>query len=516
MDRYLLWGVIGFAFGILLYAYFPLGVSGALALVLLGTVLSGFFVLRKEQKTLLLASVLLLGAALGASRVLLMPHALPDAFVPLLDSKLTIEGVVVVDPDVRETNQRLTIEVAREGEKTNVLVIAPRFPSVRYGEHVEASGTLQKPEPFETNGGRTFAYDRFLEKDGVFAVLSRASLEVVAPRAGVWSSVRGALSDLKFWGIDALSAALPEPHASLASGLLLGGKQGLGKDLLNDFITAGLVHIVVLSGYNVSIVADFVMRVFGFFSRAAAPFIGGFSILAFVLMAGAGPASVRAGIMAAIALYARATGRTYEALRALVASGLCMLLWNPLTLPYDPGFQLSFLATLGLIFGVPLLTPRLTFLKSTFLIEVVAATVCAQIAVLPLLLYQNGLFSMVALPANVLVLPLVPFAMLLSFIALIAGALLPGVAPLIAFPAYLVLSYFTGIVEFVANLPLAAISLPAFPFIVSLLAYAGLTAWVWKLMREIDQSKLDVTIQTPRHTGAGKPSSLTGTQQKEQ
>ena len=224
------------------------------------------------------------------------------------------------------------------------------------------------------------------------------------------------------------------------------------------------------------IVADAVFRVFGFLSQKSAAIAAGVTILSFVLAAGAGAASVRAGIMATIALYGRATGRTYHAVRALIVAGVLMVLWNPLTLMFDPGFQLSFIATLGLIYGAPITERWFSFVKIAMLKEIIASTVAAQIAVLPLLLYQNGLLSLIALPANVMVLPLVPFAMLASAIAGAAGFLIPAAAPVFAFPAYLLLSYITGVVEIAAHLPYAAVTLPAFPFWVVVVSYA-LLGW---------------------------------------
>ena len=481
MDgRLLLTGVGGFFLGILLYSFSGFGwfsISYALLISAL------FFILwtHKKEATHLTVGVLALGILLGALRTELVPKTLPDEFQSMVGSERTIEGRVVADPDIRENNQRLTVELKGEKANTNVLVVAPLFPKVSYGETVRATGVLALPEPFETTGGRVFRYDRFLAKDGVFMVLEQASLEVVAPRSGVVFEARGALSDFKFEGMRALAAALPEPQASLAGGLILGGKQGLGKELLQDFITSGLVHIVVLSGYNVMIVADAVFRVFGLLSKQWAAGFAVATIFSFVLAAGAGAASIRAGIMAAIALYGRATGRTYDAFRALLVAGVAMLLWNPLVLAYDPGFQLSFIATLGLIFGAPLTERWFSFIPLKFLREIVSSTVAAQIAVLPLLLYQNGLLSLVALPANVLVLPFVPLAMLLSAIAGAAGLLLPSVAPYLGFPAYVALSYITGVVEIAANVPFAAISLPSFPFALVVVTYAALGVLVVKL-----------------------------------
>ena len=178
--------------------------------------------------------------------------------------------------------------------------------------------------------------------------------------------------------------------------------------------------------------------------------------------------------MACIALFARASGRRYDALRALCFVLLILLLWNPLSLAYDPGFELSFVATLGLILGTPLIEPRLAFLRYETLREITATTIAAQIAVLPLLLWQTGNLSLVSVPANVLVSLVIPLAMGLSFIAGLVGIILPVIATLAGIPAYLLLSYIIAVAEFSASLPLAHVILPSFSICFVALAYTGL------------------------------------------
>ncbi len=473
-------GSAGFALGIVCAVYLPLGWHGALWFLCLGAVFFLFSIRLSVRPTSFLLGILFVTASFGAFRVAYLSE---EVHSTKENTFTEVVGVVVDDPDVRETSVRLTIETQIDGEDTRVLVVAPPFPSVRYGETVRAEGVLTRPEAFSTNGDHVFHYDQFLKKDGTSFILERAHVEVVSPRRGVKDSLRGFFSDLNFKGTEALSIALPEPHASLAGGLLLGGKQGLGASLLESFIITGLVHIVVLSGYNVMIVAEAVYRSFRLFARRFAVPAAVATVGAFVLIAGAGSASVRAGLMAGIALFGRATGKTYDASRALCVALVAMLLWNPLLLTYDPGFQLSFIATLGLIFGAPIAERFLSFMHSPFLRSIIASTISAQIAVLPLLLYQNGLLSLVSLPANIVVLPLVPLAMALSTIALLGGLVIPAVAPFIALPAYFVLSFITTVTEFLASLPFSAVSVPAFPFVYVLLSYITLVLFVWWVSR---------------------------------
>ena len=216
--------------------------------------------------------------------------------------------------------------------------------------------------------------------------------------------------------------------------------------------------------------------------------------------------------MAVIALYARATGRSYAASRALFVAVFLMLVWNPLYLVFDPGFGLSVAATAGIIWLAPIIEAFIDrrakgkgflrvimhsaaptsvgaersqklFSPSGFLTNTVATTLAAQIAVLPLLLYDIGLFSLVALPANILVNPLVPLAMASAAIAgvvgMTIGPFVPLITTIVGFPALILMRYFIFIAEESSALPFAAFSLERFPFLFVLAAYAFLAYIAW-------------------------------------
>lgn len=475
-DRILLAGLAGFAGGILCRSLFffswhvmVLALMASAALVLIS--------LMRRSFLYLVAAAFLFGAGLGVVRVLIEPDGPSQDLASKIGTEVTFSAKVDDEPDLRETMQRIRVRTD-SGER--VLVVAPLYPSVDVGDEIDVTGTLQRPEPFATDGGRVFRYDRFLAKDHVFVSVERASIEKASSSTLLVDRIQVLLLSTKDAFQAGLANALPEPYAALASGLITGGKQGLGKGLLDAFVLSGLVHIVVLSGYNVMIVAEAVMRSLGFLSRRGAAIAAGAVIGLFVLIAGAGAASVRAGLMAGLALTARATGRTYAVLRALAFAGFVMLLVNPLILAFDPGFQLSFIATLGLVLGAPIISAALGFVKSAFWRELLASTLAAQIAVLPLLLYQTGLLSFVSVPANLLVLPLVPLAMLLSAIAGAVGFIIPVLGPVVGLPALIVLSYIVYVAQTLAELPLASVTVPQFPFMLVILAYAGLVYWIAK------------------------------------
>ncbi|MFA7310071.1 MAG: ComEC/Rec2 family competence protein, partial [Candidatus Paceibacterota bacterium] len=205
-------------------------------------------------------------------------------------------------------------------------------------------------------------------------------------------------------------------------------------------------------------------------------------VVFFVLMSGGAASAIRAGAMAVLAMYARLSGRLFIAVRALAVVAAVMVAWNPYILAFDPSFQLSALATLGLVLLTPHIAVRLGFMSERFGIrEIIASTISTQIAVLPLLLYQNGNLSIVSLPANLLALIPVPFAMFASFIAAAGGMLFGSYAVVLALPAYVLLSYIIRVAQFFASFPYASVSVPAFSPWFMFAAYGVLIVAVWML-----------------------------------
>ena len=460
--------------------------------ILLMATLIGAVAFLKPRRVYSLASVFFIFVAIGMIRAAVADTPLPISFASDIRHRVSYGGVVVSDPDVRDTNQRMQVRVTKGGKSTNVLAVTSRNTDVAVGDRISVSGTLLVPEPFADDNGRIFRYDKYLERDGVRFILNYAYIRIESHAP--WYSVPAFLARAKHTFTNGMNAALPEPYSSLASGIVIGGKSGLGNELKGEFTRSGLIHIVVLSGHNVMIVASWVIAFFIFvFARVESVFgkriprgtsiaAGAAALVLFVGIAGFSATAIRAALMALIALYARATGKTYVAGRALFFVILLMLIWNPLYLAFDPGFGLSVAATAGLIWIAPLIEQWFIRLKNELLRGVIATTLSAQIAVLPLLLYQTGNLSLVAIPANVIAALLVPFAMAFSYLAGFGGILFSSLAPIfsiiIGMPAYFAAAFLIWIAKTSAALPLAAFTLPHFPFWLTLLAYSGLIYFV--------------------------------------
>lgn len=489
---------VAFAGGIFVRSVFDIGNAFAYALVVLGGVLLfwwywGVGTRAPQGARVLLVSLACLCAALGILRFDISTRNERDTlFDNHLDTKVVVEGVIIREVDERANTAQLTVHAeSTDAVPTdrNILVVTDRFPSFEYGDRVKVNGMLKRPETFETELGRTFDYPGYLSVRGITYTISRAKVEKIAEGEG--NIVLTTLFLLKHAFIDRVESLLPEPHAGLALGLVLGTKRALEKNLEEAFRTAGVIHIIVLSGYNVTIVAEAVMRLFFFLRSKARAAVGGAGIICFALIAGLSASVVRASLMAALVLVARATGRSYHIARALVFSGLMMLLFNPKLLVYDPGFQLSFLATLGLVSVAPLIEARLALVPTRFQIrEFMTSTLATQILVLPLLLYLMGIFSVVAVVVNVLVLPVVPLTMLLVFVSGVAGFMSHALALPVAFGAYMLLSYIITVVERFAALPFSAFSVPVFPFWIVAVTYGLITVLLWRLYRATAQTVL--------------------------
>ncbi len=432
----------------------------------------------------------LVGVVLGTLRVQLVPRDIPEPFQSLLGATVTLTGTVVALPDIRETSDRITVEIASAGARTRIIASAPLYPELHAGDIVRISGPLKKPAPFDTDGGRSFAYDEFLRKDGVYAVMQPAGVQVIGTSRGVW------LDTLRLLGYATnafnaqLQRSLPEPESSLATGILIGGKQGLGTKLIDEFTVAGMLQIVVLSGYNVMIVANGILRALSFLPKRIAAGIALLSIALFVLAGGAGASAVRAGIMAWFSIIATTYHKKYEVVRILFVALFLLVVWKPLSLVYDPGLQFSFLATLGLIAGSSQLMARLEFIRNLALREMFATTIAAQLGVLPLLLWQSGNLSLVALFANIAVMPIIPFAMassaLAGLLALPLGILHRALPELVGVPAYLSLWFVIHVATVSSALPFANVVLPRFSFWIVVASYAALAYLAWRLRTEPD------------------------------
>jgi len=478
--KYFFGFILSFIVGIILEEVFGLGDSFAVLCVVVATVILLRQRVRSGVAYSLFVSLLLLGCALGVLRVDVShmkqnTHVLDRAAGKTIQAK----GIVVNEPDVREsyTNIVLEIQSVSQGQKQNVLEGMPRvlarvptYPTFRYGDEVAVTGRVSVPKNFPSKDGqRSFDYRAYLAKDGISYEMHFPKIEVVGYDKG--NIVLEKLFALKAVLMKNISRMIREPEAALGAGILLGAKESLGSDLLQKFRETGVAHIVVLSGYNIAVVAGVISRLVVFMPFAMRLIASGFGIVFFALMVGGGATVVRATVMALIVILARALGREGDALRVLVLAGGLMVFANPMILLHDVSFQLSFMATLAIVVFVPLIEKYFLWVSSRVLREIIITTIATQVFVFPLILYYMGSVSLIGFVANIFILPVVPIAML-AVALVIAFAWVPFVGSALALVASAVLAYMILAVEFFARVPFASLSGISFPLWMLMLVYS--------------------------------------------
>lgn len=252
---------------------------------------------------------------------------------------------------------------------------------------------------------------------------------------------------------DNVRATVDEPAASLGIGYLFGQKRALPPDLQEALMVAGLTHIVVASGYNLTILVRLTRRLFARVSKYLAMLTSGTLVVSFIAMTGLSPSMTRAGIVAGLALWAWYYGRKFHPVTLLGVASAATVLWNPSFAWGDVGWLLSFTAFAGVMLVAPLMKAYFYGKEQQGTVsQILFETVAAQLTTAPIILVVFGQFSNVAVLGNLLVLPFIPLAMLLTAIAAIGG-MLPAWAGVVGWPAEVLLGAMIAVVEWCAALP---------------------------------------------------------------
>lgn len=361
-------------------------------------------------------------------------------------------GVISEEPGPSSDKTKLTVLVGNSNStnliRSKVLVSVPNYPIYKYGDVVKVVGLLEKPENFNE-----FDYEKYLLRYLVFSIIKQpTSVECINSNGS--SKIKLLLIKLKNIFSQAIDRSLPEPTASLAKGILVGSGTNFSDGLKNDMKATGTTHIVVVSGQNMEIVSKVFVELTKYWSRFSTFFVGSIGLLLFAILTGASASVIRSAILASLFLFAKLVGRKKKIIIPLFFTALIMILINPLILKYDIGFQLSFLAMLGLIFLMPIFQKIFYKIKlPAFIKESLFATLSAQLMTLPILLYNFGQFSIIAPLTNVLILTVIPYAMGLSFLVGIGGMIFLKLGQLLALIAWPLLEYVIKIIEYFAKIP---------------------------------------------------------------
>ena len=419
----------------------------------------------------LVAALSLIAVLAGAARATMAPAvALPPGLAGQL---VAVSGVVDDDPIDRRGSRRLTVQLDRLLTRAGDLPSRLRIQAavygatpIHYGDLVLLTGELQAPPRFDQ-----FDYRAYLAEQGIAAVMPSARLVRVTAHPG--DPLHTMLFGLRHGVIDAVDRSLPEPQAALLLGVVFGYRVALPRRLEQQMIASGLIHIVVISGLKVSLLARIVHQAFGRLAPATAPLVAVGATVGYALLAGASAAALRAAAMGVLVVIAGRLRRDSQVFVSLALTGALMLGLKP-GLAHDVSFQLSFAGTAGIAAMTNGIAKRLRWIPTT-LRDPFAATIAAEAATWPLMLANFHQVSIVAPVANALVLPLLPAIMVLGgggallAAGLAAGGwpLLPSLGGVVSWPLMqasgAIAGWFRLVVETAGNLPPAAVVEPYFP-----------------------------------------------------
>lgn len=453
-SKIFLFLLLSFIGGVFLYSIINIPAATAAGIFIMGLLFLVFAILLRDRRKLVFGFCILM-LALGSfrSHQVLSRHQSEFRAYFVGGQNLNFEGVIVEEPDRRSDFAQYVLKNNHLGR---ILIKTNLYPEYFYGDVLKISGKIELPE---SNIGSTgFDYKNYLAKDNIFLISRNPKVTLLSRSESL--TFYSLLLVLKRNFIAIIDKILPEPTSSFLSALLVGARRTLPGDLVVAFNKTGTTHVVAISGYNISIISIMILNFLSylFLPRKLIFWIVITCILMFTLIAGAGASVVRAAIMGSILVLASREGRFYQVTNAIVFAGALMLFFNPYLLRYDAGFQLSFLAALGLIYLAPRFNKWFSRLPNFLSFRTnLSATLSAQIMTLPVILWEFGRVSLIATLANVLILPAIPVTMFFGFLAGLSGFISLKIAQILILPSWFLLSYQIFIVKFLSILPWASI-----------------------------------------------------------
>lgn len=410
------------------------------------------FAWRGDVARIALVAAVAAGAGVArGTQARIVPMDLPGS-----GAQVELQGVADAEPDVRDRSVRLVVRLEEQRlagrwapARGEILVQTTAFQAANYGDRLLVRGVVEAPQAAVADG---FDYRLWLARQGIGGVMRFPSVRVVETAQG--NPALAAITSARQRVEHVSGEILPEPQASLLRASLVGTKSATFADLTHDFVATGMIHLIATSGMKVNAVAGTLLLLFTPLvgkRRAVVLCLAG--VAAYIALTGATPAGVRAGLMWAAACSAVLAGRWGSSGQALALAAATLAGIEP-PVVFDSGFQLSAVATAGLLVVGPALEPWLSRLPR-WAAEPVGATVAAQVTTLPILLVGFRQLSFVAPLANLLCLPVLPWVMGLGAVAVAAGSVGHGLGVAAGWLVWVPLTWMIDVVHALAALPFA-------------------------------------------------------------
>jgi len=473
--------VIGIGFGSFFQSS-PVSPWTGWAAVVIGSALIMIF---RKHKKLAFVGIFLIASFTGILRYdMVETKANENELAQYNDQEETISFIarITEDPDERIKNTQITVR-PDEVADGKILITLDSFSDYRYGDTIRLTGQLQAPVVFDD-----FNYGEFLAKDGIYSVMYHPMVELVerGRHESMGAKLMAQILGVKQKFRNVLAAHIASPESGILGAILLGDKGNLSDQTKKSLNAAGVRHITAISGMHVAILTATLMSLLlglGLW-RKQAFYITIVLMLLFIVLTGFQPSAVRAGIMGGLLLLGQHLGRINVSLRALSYAAAIMLFLNPFLLTRDVGFQLSFLAVLGIIYFSPIIASFLVRVPDTLhLREIMSMTIAAQVLTLPILIANFGFISLVSILGNVLILPLLPVIVGAGFLFFIGGSLWEPLGLVLSLPVSLLLTYIMTVVDVLAGLPFASMRIEHISMFWLLMFYIPVAVFYWKFRR---------------------------------
>lgn len=379
-----------------------------------------------------------------------------------LNKEVELIGTIIKEPDVRSNNTKLTVRIDQvpntknsvQGQGT-ILVTTRKYPEYKYGDELIIIGKPKTPMVFED-----FNYQGYLAKDGIYSVMYYPKISFTGNNKGnVFHKVIYSFKNKIKITVEKI---MPLPEVAILEALTLGNKRSLTDNLKEQFNITGTRHVVAISGMHIIILSGalmFLLIILGL-RRGQAFYFTLAVLILFIIMVGAPTSAIRAGIMGGILLFAQKVGRFNSSGRAIVFAATIMLILNPLLMKFDVGFQLSFLAVLGIIYIKPILDKWIKKItkkeESNGAIQIITMTLAAQVATLPILVYNFGRISFISPLSNILIVPLLPYVMGAGIVFSLLTFTWSFLGKILIWPTWFIFAYITKLVELCSKIPFAA------------------------------------------------------------
>lgn len=452
--------VLGVCFGIVIGYGTAFATEIAIGTLFLFSMQMGIYLFSRKRETaglaLSLTTVLVsIGLVIGIVRVQLVEEKIPYT----CETLCSFEAKIVSSPQSKDMYQVLAVQpIATNAEVLGVQLRVPLYPRYAIGDTIRVSGKVSIPNPIPPHGGvKSFDYAEYLATKNIGSEILFPKIEMIDSDAYTLTEILGRWKENL---ISRMNQFVASPASTLATGMLF-GNSGISKDLSQTFRVAGLSHIIVLSGFNIAIVIASILFIFAFIPLVIRITLASVFVVLFVMMVGAEASVIRATAMAFIALLSTLIGRAYVARQALLLSLFAIIMYSPMSLLADASLHLSFLATAGIVYGsAPIKEILERYMSNKTFTELATTTLSAYCATLPYVCYTFGTVSVYALVANILALPFVPIAMLVSFMTVCASYASAPLALFIGYADSLILNAIIFIAQSIEVLPFSYSALP--------------------------------------------------------